>query len=92
MQNFYCVSGERVRVAKVYDFILKNSNLSLNQLNTFSDILCDVLGLENVGFDEVTVDEFDSEFIEHFKNNKSAMEAWKIVKTELQINNCEIWV
>lgn len=92
MQNFYCVSGERVRVIKVYDFILKNSNLSLNQLNTFSDILCDVLGLENEGFDEVTVDEFDGEFSDHFKHNKSAMSAWKIVKEELLVNNCEIWV
>ena len=92
MLEFSCEKCERVKVNKVYDYIIKNSNLNQRQINNFSEIISQNLGLESSGMDEVSIEEFDEEFLNYFKNNKSIIEAWKIVKEELQKNICELWV
>lgn len=92
MQNFFCAKHERVKINRIYDYIMKNSNVKLGQIEAFNKYLSSNLGLENNGFDEVAIEEFEEEFFEHFKNNKPALDIWKIIKTELQINSCQIWV
>lgn len=78
-------------VSKVYDFLMKNANLSPSQIETFNNLLTGNLGLED-GYDEVTIEEFTDEFLEHFKHNKNALLAWNIIKNELVNNECELWV
>lgn len=91
MSDFYCEKGERVKINKVYDFIIKNSNLNQRQINTFAEIITDTLGLENYNLDEISIEEFDEEFCNYFKNNKSAMKAWNDIKLVMQQNICELW-
>ena len=92
MQKFFCHSNERVMVSKIFDFIIKNTDVNAMTLNSFLNILCDNLGLDMNGFDEITIDEFEDEFFEYFKNNNQAKDIWVYVKQELIHNDCELWV
>lgn len=71
---------------------MKNSNLNAAYLDSFLNILSDNLGLEADGIDEITVEEFEDEFLNYFKNNMQAKNTWAYIKQELVQNDCEIWV
>lgn len=90
MSEFFCEKGERVKAKRIYDFIVRNSNATTSQINTFTELLADNLGLENDGMDEVSLEEFDEEFTNYFKN-KSILDAWNKLKKTLSQNNCQIW-
>ena len=92
MQKFFCSHNERVMISKVFDFLIKNSNLNAFHLESFLNILSDNLGLETNGFDEITIDEFEDEFLNYFKNNMQAKNTWSYIKQELVQNDCELWV
>ena len=92
MQRFFCSSKERVMVTKVFDYLIKNTNISGSNINSFLEVLMDNLGLDKDGFDEITIDEFEEEFINYFKNNSQAKNIWSIIKKELIQNDCELWV
>jgi len=79
-------------ISKVFDFLIKNSNLNAFHLESFLNILSDNLGLETNGFDEITIDEFEDEFLNYFKNNMQAKNTWSYIKQELVQNDCELWV
>ena len=53
MQKFFCSHNERVMVSKIFDFLMKNSNLNAAYLDSFLNILSDNLGLEADGIDEI---------------------------------------
>ena len=91
MYEFFCEKGERIKINKVYDFVMKNSNVNQRQINNFAELIFDNLGLEEFNLDEISIEEFDEEFSNYFKNNNSAIEAWNFVKLEMQKNICELW-
>ena len=92
MQKFFCATNERVMISKVFDYFIRNCNVNAAHLNAFLNILSDNLGLDSLGYDEITIDEFEDEFLEHFKNNSCAKDSWIHIKQELEENNCELWV
>lgn len=92
MQKFFCSHNERVMISKIFDFLMKNSNLNSAHLDSFLNILSDNLGLEADGIDEITVEEFEDEFLNYFKNNMQAKNTWAYIKQELVQNDCELWV
>lgn len=92
MQKFFCHDNEKVMIAKVFDYIVKNSNINAATMNTFLNILCDNLGFDSQGFDEISISEFEDEFMNYFKNNSHAINAWEYVKKELVENDCELWI
>lgn len=91
MYEFFCEKGERVKIKKVYDFIMKNSNINQRQINNFAELISNNLGLEEFNLDEISIEEFDEEFTNYFKNNSAAINAWNFVKLEMQKNICELW-
>lgn len=92
MQNFFCAYKERVPVSKVYDYLMKNADLKPGQVDNFNELLCGNLGIDEDSYDEVTMEEFNDEFLDHFRHNKTALFVWNVVKNELTKNECELWV
>jgi hypothetical protein len=92
MLEFFCDKGERVKANKILDIVAKNSNLSHNTITNFSDLLVDTLGLDDNNMNEVSLEEFDNEFCNYFKNNKNAVKIWTEIKLVLENNNCQLWM
>ena len=90
MSDFFCDKGERVKAKRIYDYLVRNSNATTSQINTFIELLADNLGLENDGMDEISLEEFDEEFSNYFKQ-KSILECWNTLKNILHAHNCQIW-
>jgi hypothetical protein len=92
MLEFSCDKGERVKANKILDIIAKHSNLSHNSITNFTDLLVETLGLEDNNLNEVSIEEFDYEFCNYFKNNQNAVKTWTEIKLVLEKNICQLWM